>query len=593
MKKPVLTAIIAFLCLTVASSALAQIPAPLDNSIIACRKARIAARQALDLTDALVGLGLTDAQAKDYLKNFQRAVDGCETSRGHVVSAVPDFPSPGASTSLTPESLRGPGTLPADPPALSVAGTAYPQLAGPLLFLNELEAYREALLKQCGFTSDLAHVAPSKALFDNALEKAAFGRCGAGAARGTNKGQNPMLPSFSSGEKQCHANVMEKLKSLAIDDCPNNPLAAGAKGSQPKISTDDEAIKFVDGKDEIPTKFYNDNKKPTTSTSDASGTTTAHPFTDVDRQNRKTTTVTVYVHRDRNNQIDGVQKGVVIEDNATQETLTEHDNWKVDANGNVSKGDKAVIGATGGVLSFIDVCQDAQCNTRYGPAHPKTDTDLDRMLKRMEQSSGLVKIGIEILRELKDLFSNKKRCVRLPGQHEAFYKDTSGLEFDVTNMITQCSCQAKMSRCPACSGIGMHATACESAAEKERRECLESPFGQHDEVRKECVGLLQDDNGGASLTSLVCGRMLCSGTSELRIGITARTKVVGCGCFVAAADLTPSTRTNACAVMQCAEGRCTCEADNTGRQSCGCVVADPPVGGGPPPPPFEPPRPPR
>lgn len=198
----------------------------------------------------------------DYLDKFRKEVDACESQQGHAVPGIPPFP---ARTTISPSDLTLPRTIPPHQPTLAVAGLDYRNILGPTIFLNELAAYREALLKQCNATPDLARIASTQALFEKNLDRAAFGHCRANAARGPNSGNNPTLPSFSSAEAQCHIAAIDHLKSLTVDDCTHNPRAAGKKEkSDAKIKSDDDAIKKADSRDKIPTSWYNDpaNKKP-------------------------------------------------------------------------------------------------------------------------------------------------------------------------------------------------------------------------------------------------------------------------------------------------------------------------------------------
>jgi hypothetical protein len=75
-----------------AQDARAQNPA-LSPEPVACREASMMARQASHLVSSLTDLGLSGAQAVQYLKAFQQQTDGCGIDPNHAVAPAPAFPA--------------------------------------------------------------------------------------------------------------------------------------------------------------------------------------------------------------------------------------------------------------------------------------------------------------------------------------------------------------------------------------------------------------------------------------------------------------------------------------------------------------------
>ena len=69
----------------------AQVPT-LSKELMQCREGRILVRQAENLNQALIQLGLSQTDATSYLDGLVRAVDACETNAGQQFSTDPPFP---------------------------------------------------------------------------------------------------------------------------------------------------------------------------------------------------------------------------------------------------------------------------------------------------------------------------------------------------------------------------------------------------------------------------------------------------------------------------------------------------------------------
>jgi hypothetical protein len=203
-------------------SAAAEPPPPLSRELIECREMRIVARQATDLAQPLMQLGLTEALAKGYLTSFRKGIDDCETNVGHQIPGMPRFPSPqdlGRLITDTQNPVRRPAR---SPTGLIVQGNGLANLGKPAIFNALLEDYHFALVAQCEASALVARIAFSREMFDDLLDKAAFGICAQSGTRGTQNGKRPLVPGLSSTERQCQANVLKALEDLAIDDCPDN-----------------------------------------------------------------------------------------------------------------------------------------------------------------------------------------------------------------------------------------------------------------------------------------------------------------------------------------------------------------------------------
>jgi hypothetical protein len=218
-------ALAAIALLIITYPAHAQVPT-LSKEMVKCREARILARQAKDLEQPLTELGLSQADAANYLKSFEQAVEACETNPGNKPSPAPRFPDQSPAAVIS-------GGLGSRPTVATPSGlTAVPRFSfssflGPTVLAQLIESYHYTMAAQCGASLTFAQVAPSKAIFDPLIDNAAFGRCTQRGNRGTSRDQLPRIPSFSSSERQCHEQVMTALQKLSNDNCPNNPRASG------------------------------------------------------------------------------------------------------------------------------------------------------------------------------------------------------------------------------------------------------------------------------------------------------------------------------------------------------------------------------
>jgi hypothetical protein len=559
--------------------------------LVKCRESRILARQAQDLVKALTQLSLGETRAKDYLTEFQREVDRCETASQHEVRRVPP-PMPPSPSLLDPGSLTGGRVVESRPSLTSAFLANAPQYLNAIMFSDLLDSYHNALAVQCDASFALAWIAPTKSLFESVIDDAAFGKCKQRDNRGSGKGDLPEMPALSSPERQCGADVLAALANLAVDNCAENPRASEATSNPGGHMTDE---------------WKEANRKDQTTTTTADG---------------KTTTTTTYEGKN----VEGLDVAVV------EETTT-------DAQGNLVRFESTTTihfadGGTGTVTDVVDLEDGSNshseqliakngslvyrrtCDPECGPpVYGSAWTDLQKDIQAAREKTKTLETVIRAMEDVqenaKDLLISifagvftgnvplrrVKHCARFPGgDAKLYYKDDKGTDIDVAGMIHQCTCKARAARCPLCSVRNAGpATSCESAEEAKRRECLQNPFGPRDEVRKECVDLLQKDNPTVNLQALLCSNVRCTGNAVKTVSFSSG-KALTCGCFAPSGDFTPRPGTTGfCLQARCDTGECRCQIEG-GLRTCGCVAASetrtapaaPPLALGPPVPPSPP-----
>jgi hypothetical protein len=200
---------LALILLAQAAQSFAQ-PPTLSKELVRCRELRILARQARDLGPALVQLGIPQNQAKEFLIRFQQKIDECETASGHELRDLPAVPEPsGLADRLRqgPVATRPNRPVPEDPRSRAVdrlregplTGTtparptppSFGKFFGPHLLAELLDRYQRGLVAQCGATPTIAQTAPTRAIFNQLLDRAAFGTCSRQGPRGSGSGQLP------------------------------------------------------------------------------------------------------------------------------------------------------------------------------------------------------------------------------------------------------------------------------------------------------------------------------------------------------------------------------------------------------------------
>jgi hypothetical protein len=556
--------------------------AQVSKELVRCREARIVIRSAADLAQSLTELNITPQDATDYLTALRRSVDECETNSGNQISTIPRFPSQSLTGVGTAVLIDGP--VVAGPGRNPTAGGrhGFPDFMGPAIFSRMLEEYFSALAAQCGASLTLAYVATSKPIFDSLIDQAAFGRCPQNNSRGQSGNQLPLTPSFSSAEQQCHMQVLKALQKLAIDKCPKNPLAADGAPTKPEIKDLDKWKKdHPPQKDVIP---LNDGH-----------TITSYTYRGLDDRGYPVKIVDT-VETDRQGAAVSTSSDVDVK-NLSDGTST-HIYEKQYANGAPSESFVKVTDKDNNeILTYR--CDPPNCDEdpHYGPSHP---TNLDDTRKRADdiddawkyaQRAKLVYDIIKIIVEEVFPVLASLDCARFPGNDttKLYYKDDRGVEIDIAGMVHQCSCQTRAKRCPLCTELGMilPATSCESEKERKRRECLVNPFGPNDEVRKECIAALQEDNPGVNLDALFCSRVRCPGNRASTVTLSSKQNL-SCGCFAPPAEFAPGLAADAvCRLTRCETGECRCEIVEHGRRrTCGCVVSAP-TGSSPHPPPTD------
>jgi hypothetical protein len=569
-----LAALLAVSCAHIACAQPPSVVPAISIELVKCREARILVRQAQDLVLVLTQLGLAEAQATDYLAKLKQQVDQCETTTGNTVPQAPPFPTPSLSVGRPEGRLveRTPG------PRSAFAANA-PTYVNRAIFLDSLVGYSYALAAQCGASFALAWIAPTRPLFDRGVDVASFGKCTKGGNRGTSKGDLPKRPSLSSSETQCAADVVAALQNLATDQCRGNPRAEGASPPPP-----------------LPDEWYRNNKKSETIEPTPNGGTKKTTTYEGTGPGGQKVTITITETRDANRKLEETkeERTTKFQDGAVGKTTTVTDDIGV-----ISTHTEELT-ASDGRKVWTRNC-DPECHAPiYGPAWEELQRDLEAAREKVEvlgavyhASETVLKFAITIAEHILIGRFLPHQCVHFPGADtKLHYKDDKGEPFDVAQMVHQCTCKARAERCPLCSG-GFHATSCESTKEAKRRECLQNPFGPIDEVRKECVELLQADNPSVNIEALICRNITCSRNTVRKVSFSAN-KHLTCGCFSPSGLAPDMSAAQFCSRAICETGSCRCQNEG-GLRTCGCVSSDvrpslPPLDLGPP---ISPPTPPH